>query len=24
LFAVAGWICLWVDRPERERRSIAE
>lgn len=24
LFAVAGWIALWVDRPERERRSVAE
>jgi copper transport protein len=24
LFCVAGWIALWVDRPERERRSIAE
>jgi copper transport protein len=24
LFAVAAWISLWVDRPERERRSIAE
>jgi copper transport protein len=24
LFCVAGWIALWVDRPERERRSVAE
>jgi copper transport protein len=24
LLCVAGWIALWVDRPERERRSIAE
>ena len=24
LFAVAGWISLWLDRPEREHRSIAE
>jgi copper transport protein len=24
LFAIAGWIALWVDRPERERRSVAE
>jgi copper transport protein len=24
LFCVAGWIAIWVDRPERERRSIAE
>lgn len=24
LFCVAAWISLWVDRPERERRSIAE
>ncbi len=24
LFALAGWIALWVDRPERPRRSIAE
>jgi copper transport protein len=24
LFAVAGWIALWVDRSDRERRSIAE
>jgi copper transport protein len=24
LFCVAGWIALWVDRPDRERRSIAE
>jgi copper transport protein len=24
LFCVAAWIALWVDRPERERRSIAE
>jgi copper transport protein len=24
LFCLAGWIALWVDRPERERRSIAE
>jgi copper transport protein len=24
LFSVAAWISLWVDRPERERRSIAE
>ena len=24
LFSVAGWVALWVDRPDRERRSIAE
>ena len=24
LFSVAGWIALWVDRPERPRRSVAE
>jgi copper transport protein len=24
LFCVAGWIAIWLDRPERERRSIAE
>ena len=24
LFCVAGWISVWLDRPERERRSIAE
>jgi copper transport protein len=24
LFCVAAWVALWVDRPERERRSIAE
>ena len=24
LFCLAGWISLWVDHPERERRSIAE
>jgi copper transport protein len=24
LFSVAGWICLWVDRPDRQRRSVAE
>ena len=24
LFTVAGWIAIWVDRPERERRSVAE
>ena len=24
LFCVAGWISLWVDRPDRERRSVAE
>src|SRR5205807_8775829 len=24
LFSVAAWIALWLDRPERERRSIAE
>jgi copper transport protein len=24
LFCVAAWISLWVDRPERQRRSIAE
>jgi copper transport protein len=24
LFCVAAWISLWVDRPERERRSVAE
>ncbi len=24
LFCLAGWIALWVDRPEREQRSIAE
>jgi copper transport protein len=24
LFVVAGWIAIWVDRPEREPRSIAE
>jgi copper transport protein len=24
LFCVAAWIALWVDRPERERRSVAE
>ena len=23
-FVVAGWIAIWVDRPEREQRSIAE
>jgi copper transport protein len=24
LFCVAGWVALWVDRPERGRRSVAE
>ncbi len=24
LFCVAGWVALWVDRPGRERRSVAE
>ena len=24
LFCLAAWIALWVDRPERERRSVAE
>jgi copper transport protein len=24
LFCLAGWIALWVDRPEREHRSVAE
>ena len=24
LFSVAAWISLWVDRPEREQRSVAE
>jgi copper transport protein len=24
LFCVAGWIALWLDRPDRERRSVAE
>jgi copper transport protein len=24
LFSVAGWTCLWVDRPDRPRRSVAE
>jgi copper transport protein len=24
LFCLAGWIALWIDRPEREQRSIAE
>jgi copper transport protein len=24
LFSVAGWVALWLDRPERERRSVAE
>ena len=24
LFSLAGWVALWVDRPERERRSLAE
>ncbi len=24
LFCVAGWIALWVDRPDRDRRSVAE
>ncbi len=24
LFCVAAWISLWLDRPQRERRSIAE
>ncbi len=24
LFCVAGWIALWIDRPDREHRSIAE
>jgi copper transport protein len=24
LFSVAAWVSLWVDRPDRERRSIAE
>jgi copper transport protein len=24
LFCVAGWISVWLDRPERDRRSIAE
>jgi copper transport protein len=24
LFCVAGWIALWVDRPERQQRSVAE
>jgi copper transport protein len=24
LFCIAGWVALWVDRPEREHRSIAE
>jgi copper transport protein len=24
LFCAAGWVALWVDRPERDRRSVAE
>ena len=24
LFCLAGWIALWLDRPQRERRSVAE
>jgi|GEM_PF-656043 len=24
LFCLAGWVALWVDRPEREHRSVAE
>jgi copper transport protein len=24
LFSIAAWVAVWVDRPERERRSIAE
>ncbi len=24
LFCLAAWVSLWVDRPERERRSVAE
>ncbi len=24
LFCIADWIALWVDRPDRERRSVAE
>jgi copper transport protein len=24
LFCLAGWVALWLDRPERERRSVAE
>ncbi len=24
LFCVAGWVCLWVDRPDRRQRSAAE
>ena len=24
LFCVAAWIALWVDRPDREQRSVAE
>jgi copper transport protein len=24
LFCIAGWACVWLDRPEREHRSIAE
>ena len=24
LFCVAGWVALWIDRPDREQRSIAE
>ncbi len=24
LFCLAGWVALWVDRPDRERRSLAE
>ena len=24
LFCVAGWVSLWLDRPEREHRSVAE
>jgi copper transport protein len=24
LFCIAGWVALWLDRPERERRSVAE
>jgi len=24
LFSIAGWVAVWVDRPDRERRSLAE
>ena len=24
LFSIAGWVCLWVDQPEAQHRSIAE